>query len=81
MYLHIGKDCVINDKNIIGIFNLDYIGNTREYKALYKRLIEERKIEKSPEKQEKTLILTKDKNKEKAYLTNIGVYTIAKRFI
>ena len=81
MYLHIGKDCVINDKNIIGIFNLDYIRNTKEYKALYNRLLEEKKIDNSSDKQDKTLILTKDKKKEKAYITNIGVYTIAKRFI
>ena len=81
MYLHIGKDCVINDKNIIGIFNLDYISNTKEYKSLYKRLEEEKKISNVSEKKGKTFILTKEKNKEKAFFTNIGVYTIAKRLI
>ena len=81
MYLHIGKDCIINSKDVIGIFNLDYIGNTREYKTLYKRLEEEKKISFVSEKQEKTMVLVKDKKEEKAYFTNIGVYTIAKRLI
>lgn len=35
MYLHIGKDFVINNNTIIGIFNLNYIRNTREFKNLY----------------------------------------------
>ena len=81
MYLYIEKDCVINDKDIIGIFNLDYIGNTKEYRGLHKRLEEEKKITNVSEKKGKTFILTKDDNKEKAFFTNIGVYTIAKRLI
>lgn len=81
MYLHIGKESVINSKNIIGIFNLDYIGNTKEYRGLEKRLNDEKKIICVSEKQNKTFILTQEGKKEKAYMTNIGVYTVAKRFI
>ena len=35
MYLHIGKEYVINNNDIIGIFNLEYIQNTKEYKRMY----------------------------------------------
>ena len=38
MYLHIGKDFIINSKYIIAIFNIDYVKNTKEYKSLYKEL-------------------------------------------
>ena len=40
MYIHIGKDFIINSKYIIAIFNIDYVKNTKEYKAMYKSLEE-----------------------------------------
>ena len=81
MYLHIGQDCIINSKNIIGIFNTEYVKNTKEYKALYKRLEDSNNINSVSDKKEKAFILTKENDIEKAYITNIGVYTIAKRLI
>ena len=81
MYLHIGKETVIDSKNVIGFFNIEFIENTREYRGLYDRLSEENKISSISDKQNKTLILTQNGKIEKAYLTNIGVYTVAKRFI
>ena len=44
MYLHIGKECVINSKDIIGIFNIKYIKNTKEYKKMYELLETEKSI-------------------------------------
>ena len=81
MYLHIGKDCIINSKNIIGIFNIEYVKNTKEYKNLYKRMEDSQNINFVTDKKAKSFILTKEKGNEKAYITNIGVYTIAKRLI
>ena len=81
MYLNVGKEYIIKAKDIIGIFNIDYIKNTKEYKAMYKCLDEEKKIFKATDEKVKTFILVeKDKNK-KGYITNIGVNTIAKRLI
>lgn len=42
MYIHIGKDLVMKEEDIIGIFNLDYIGNTKEYRN-FKTNLEEQK--------------------------------------
>ena len=81
MYLHIGKDCIINSKNIIGIFNIEYVKNTKEYKNLYKSMEDSQNINFVTDKKAKSFILTKEKGNEKAYITNIGVYTIAKRLI
>ncbi len=81
MYLNIGKEYIIKSKNIIGIFNIDYIKNTKEFKSMYKSLDEEKNIIKATDGKEKTFILVeKDRNK-KGYITNIGVNTIAKRLI
>ena len=40
MYLHVGDERLIHNKDIIGIFNIQYIRNTREYKSMYKDLEE-----------------------------------------
>lgn len=79
MYLHIGKDFVINNKSIIGIFNIDYIKNTREYKSLYENLNNQGNIKKIYENQNKTFILVEENKNIKGYVTNIGTNTIMKR--
>lgn len=79
MYLHIGKDFVINNKSIIGIFNIDYIKNTREYKSLYENLNNQGNIKKISENQNKTFILVEENKNIKGYVTNIGTNTIMKR--
>lgn len=79
MYIHIGKDLVIRAEDVIGIFNLDYIKNTKEYRSFYKNLEENKKIVNIAENQEKTFILVENQKNVKGYLTNIGANTIGKR--
>lgn len=81
MYLHIGKDIVINDKEIISILNLNYVKNTKTYKKMYKNLEEKKAIINIADNKEKTFILTKEKSVEKAYISNISVNTLIKRVI
>lgn len=81
MYLNIGKEYILKDKDIIGIFNIDYIKNTKEYKGMYKSLEENSLITKVSEEKEKTFILIESNKNKKGYITNIGVNTIAKRLI
>ncbi len=79
MYLHIGKDFVIKKKDIIGIFNIEYIKNTKEYKSMYLNLEEKKNLINVSEKQDKTFILLENNKKIKGYITNIGSNTIGKR--
>lgn len=79
MYLHIGKDFVINKKDIIAILNIEYIKNTKEYKSMYKSLEESKCIINVAENQAKTFILVEKDKKIKGYITNIGANTIGKR--
>ena len=81
MYIHIGKDFIINSNYIIAIFNIDYVKNTKEYKAMYKSLEEEGNLIFVSDKKGMSFILTEENNIKKAYITNIGVNTIAKRMI
>ena len=79
MYIHIGKDFVIKKKDIIGIFNIEYVKNTKEYKSMYKSLEEENNLINVSDKQNKTFILVENEGKIKGYITNIGSNTIGKR--
>ena len=62
MYIHIGKDFIINSKYIIAIFNIDYVKNTKEYKAMYKSLEEAGNIIVVSDKKEMSFILTEENN-------------------
>ena len=79
MYIHIGKDLVIKEEEIIGIFNLDYIGNTKEYRNFKTFLENQKNLKILTPNVGKTFILIENNGKSKAYITNIGVGTIGKR--
>lgn len=76
MYLHIGKEYVINEEKIIGIFNIETIKKNKEYNKFFED-IKNSLIDISDGIQ-KTIILIKDKNK-KGYITNISSATLKKR--
>ena len=78
MYLHIGKDEMIKRENIL--FLLDYKG-LRENKIFldfWESIPKEDKIDISLANP-KTAIITKEKQKVKAYLSNISSNTLASR--
>ena len=79
MYLHIGKDYIIKSKEIIGIFNIDYVKNTKEYKGMIEKLKDEGNLKNIADNQNKTFILTEKDSIVKGYITNIGTTTIGKR--
>lgn len=79
MFLNISKDVIIRTKDIVGIFNLDYIRNTKEYRKFLSNMTEQKQIVNDTQKQEKTFILTQNEKETKGYVTNISTNTIAKR--
>jgi hypothetical protein len=81
MYLHIGKNCVIRDTSVIGVFDLEKIEKTPEFKALFSTLEENGNIIDIANNQKNSFVLTKDKNKIKGYISNIGTSAIKKRKI
>ena len=67
MYLHIGKNNIINEEKIIGIFNLENI-----------KINKQEKIIDISNGNKKTIILINDK-RIKGYITNISSTTLKKR--
>lgn len=78
MYLHIGKDKMIKRKEII--FILDYKGlkENRIFSEFFENIEKENKIDIS-DNNPKTIIITKEQEIIKAYITNISSNTLANR--
>ena len=77
MYLlHIGKDIVIDENEIIGIFDLEGLKKTKVGKEFLENIKDDLiKIE----EKEKSLILVKKNEKIKGYISNILSVTLEKR--
>lgn len=70
MFLHIGKNSVIINKDLIGIFDIDKLN-----KSIYNDLKESHDIIDISENDKKTLVLLEIKG----YITNISSLTLSKR--
>lgn len=78
MYLHIGKDKMINRKDII--FILDYKGlkENKIFNEFFENIKKEN-IKDISENNPKTIVITKEENAIKAYISNISSNTLANR--
>lgn len=77
MYLHIGKECILNNNELIGIFNIETLEKADSYDYILENMAEE-VIDISGGKP-KSLILVQKDNKSVAYISNILSSTIGKR--
>ena len=77
MYVHIGKDIIINSENIVAILDISSLRKNKNNleEVLQKLKISDKIIDVSDENK-KSLIILKDNS---AYITNISSVTIAKR--
>ena len=74
MYLHIGKECILNNNELIGIFNIETLSN---YEYISSSMVE--KVIDISAGNPKSLILISKNNKYIAYISNILSSTIASR--
>ena len=81
MYLHIYKDCVINNKDVIGIFNINNMKECKVNIEFLEELNKNNNIKNISENQEKILILTNKSNKTNGYISNLTINTIKKRIM
>ena len=73
MYLHIGNNDMVLIRNVIGVFDLSKIKDSKHNKKFFA------KIPNKEIKDNKTLVLTTENGLLKPYYTNISVMTIKKR--
>ena len=79
MYVHIGKDIVVHDKDIIAILDIKSLEKKKSLKKICQELkISDNIIEVSEENQ-KTLIIVQKEEGLKGYISNISSSTLGKR--
>ena len=79
MYLHIGKDKLIDDNNIIAIFNIETLKEKENVENICKNMNFSDNIIDVSDGNKKSLIIIKEKKQTKGYISNISTITLEKR--
>lgn len=79
MYLHIGKDIVLKKEQIIGMFNVESILDTKEFNIIIEKLKNENSITDISNGEPKTLILYKQKDNLCGVISNVSSNSLGKR--
>ena len=79
MYLHIGKDTLIDTNGIIAILNIETLEKKENLENVCKNLKISDNIIDVSEGNKKTLIVMQGKNKNRGYISNISSITLGKR--
>lgn len=79
MYVHIGKDVVLNSNHIISVLDIDVLEKKKNLQEVLQNLkISDRIIDVS-DGNKKSLIIIQKNNENFGYITNISTTTLAKR--
>ena len=79
MFLHIGNDVYLPEKDIIAICNLDTASVSKNTQIYLKKCEAKGCVETICDDIPKTFVVTKKNKKDKVYLTNISSATLIKR--
>ena len=80
MYLHIGKDEMIKKEHILWLLDYKGLQENKTFQDFFNSIPKENKIDIS-QNQPKTVIITKESNIIKPYISNISSNTLANRKI
>ncbi len=78
MYLHLGEETVVRDKNIIGIFDLDNTTVMKSTRNYLKKATEEKRVMTVSYELPKSFIVT-DENEYSVYISQLMPSTLEKR--
>jgi len=79
MFLHIGKDKIIEKKDLICIFDIESLEFNDKINNIIEKLEKEKNIIDISDSNRKTLILVNENNSLKGYISNISSTTLGKR--
>jgi len=78
MYLHIGKDIILKKENILLILDYENLKEDKVFNDFFNK-IEKRNIVDISENKPKSVVITKDGDVIKGYISNISSTTLGKR--
>lgn len=79
MYLHLGNDCVVKTKEIIGIFDLENTSLSKDTKAFLKEVSKKGEVVYLTQDMPKSYIVTESGGKTKIYISLLSAQTLRKR--
>lgn len=79
MYVHIGKDVVLNSNHIISVLDIDVLEKKKNLQEVLQNLKISDKIIDVSDGNKKSLIIIQKNNDNFGYITNISTTTLAKR--
>ena len=80
MFIHLGKDTVVTDREIIGIFDIDYCTTDKKSRRFLSLAEKNGKIVNvSPEELPKSFIVCNKNGKESIYISPVSPDTLKKR--
>ena len=79
MYVHIGKDLVLNSNHIISVLDIDVLEKKKNLQEVLQNLKISDKIIDVSDGNKKSLIIIQKNNENFGYITNISTTTLAKR--
>ncbi len=78
MYLHIGNDIILKNENILFILDYKNLKEDKVFKDFFEKIDKKNIIDVS-NKEPKSLIITKENEIIKGYISNISSNTLSKR--
>lgn len=80
MYIHLGKDTVVTDSELVGIFDIDYCTTDKRSRKFLNTAEKNGKVVNvSYEELPKSFIVCKKKDKENIYISPVSPDTLKKR--
>ena len=79
MFLHLGKDIIIPDKSVIGIFDLDTSTTSRHTRAFLHAAEADGNVINVSQELPKSAVLAREDNRMVIYLSQISTQTLFKR--
>ena len=82
MYLHLGNDFIVNEKDIIGIFDLEKSSVSKYTRDYLSNATRQKRVINCTEEMPKSFIVTLDKElTERVYISQLACMTLKKRAI
>lgn len=79
MYIHLGKEISVSDKNVTGIFDLENTTIGKDTKEFLDRATSENRVVTVSMEMPKSFIVCREHGREIVYISQISVATLRKR--
>ena len=81
MYLHLGQDVIVNERTIVGVFDMDNSTVSRHTRAFFARAQREGRVVNVSLELPKSFIVCEENGRETVYISQISTATLLRRAV